>query len=124
MPSHGALDVVSQKLAAMLCDKCGQLQANQRNLLVVAAATPGYSLERIAATLRFLKQRADAKDEVFFVQRGVASAKLFLNQIDALSALLVVTVEHATLWPNPNARRPLSPAFATLLADWRLGCHA
>jgi hypothetical protein len=119
VPSPPGGDEVSQKLAAVLCDKCGQLQANQINLLVVAAVAPGYSVSRIAATLRFLKQRADAKDEVFFVQRGVASAKLFLNQIDALSAVLVCTSEQATLWANPNARRPLPAAFDSLLAGWR-----
>jgi hypothetical protein len=119
-PNLSSSDEPSQKLAAMLCDKCGQFQANQINLLVVAARSPGYSAARVAATLRFLKQRADAKDEAYFVQRGVASAKLYLHQIDGLSALLFCTPEQGMLWLSPSSRRPLPAPFAASLDDWRV----
>jgi hypothetical protein len=121
------------KLVNTLCAKLEQLPPSMINVLVLAAGPElakdapysgddpstgsGQALAsglRSAVTL--LQERAERKDDEFFIRRGFLGARDFLRHYSRLSAIRLITPDAPpVLWLQPQARHPLPPDLATLL---------
>jgi hypothetical protein len=70
----------------------------------------------IAASVRLVRARADAKDEPFFTARGFAGSRAFYGRFLRLGAVLVwcadASDERVTLWRNGSARIAVPDAVA------------
>ena len=95
---------VANKLMESLCDKVGQMIANDLNLLVIyAPGTQHDDLVEAATTLRGLAER---KEEEFFVRRRFKDAREFIRQYQNLSAV-ALKASATCVWDNPLAKKPL-----------------
>jgi hypothetical protein len=108
-----------RKLGDVICEKLRQIPAGAVNMLLVGvdAGDPD-----CAATVKRLIQRAEAKEDGFFVERGFRDARDFLRALPRLSGVLVranwldATTATTVLWLNPLARHPLAVDVRKLIA--------
>jgi hypothetical protein len=106
----------SSKLANTLCAKLAQFPPSMVNVLVVVVDDAPYSADDLARGLRLLQERAERKDDEFFVRRGLLGARDFLRHYSRLSAIrLVVPDAPPLLRLQPQARHPLPADLATIL---------
>lgn len=109
------------KILNTISAKLGQMPPSISNVLAVVADSPAYTADTVAAATRLLGDRATHKDDAFFLHRGFTGARDFQRHYARLSAILFRALDpaapppSATLWPNPQARHPLSPDIATIL---------
>lgn len=108
----------NDKLAAVLCDKVGQMPPSIVNLLwlvVEGELAEGDIIQTTAA----LRQRAESKDEEFFTQRGFKNSAHFLKQCSQLSGVVLQQTDKVEVWLNPSARHKTPPEIVTAIG--RLG---
>lgn len=106
------------KLSAVLCDKIGQMPPSSINFLWLAV--DGDPVEAaLAAATTSLRERAERKDEEFFMRRGFVNAAAFLKQYGRLSGVIVWQPGAHSPWLNPLARHKPAPELVTALR--RLG---
>jgi len=108
------------KLANALCAKLAQLPPSMVNILVLAAddAPSGEdALERgLGGAVALLQERAERKDDDFFIRRGFLGARDFLKHYSRLSAIRLTAPDAPpVLRLQPQARHPLPPDLVTLL---------
>ena len=104
------------KLANTLCAKLEQLPPSMINILVLAADDAPYSGDDLARGLRLPQERAERKDDEFFIRRGFLGSRDFLKHYSRLSAIRLVAPDAPpVLRLQPQARHPLPPDLATLL---------
>jgi hypothetical protein len=106
-------------IAATVLVKLRQLPPSVANVLVVAG--DGDQPVDIGGAVRRLRGRADAKDEVFFVERGFDGTRQFYDRFLRLGAVAVwrepASAGRVTSWRNASARVPVPErAFAAILA--------
>jgi hypothetical protein len=102
------------KLTTVLCDKIGQMPPSTINLLWLVAERDITETE-LKSALTGLLQRAQAKDEAFFVRHGYKNAAEFHRQYRQLSGVILRQADAAALWLNANARHPVVPELANAL---------
>ncbi len=95
-----------------LLAKLRQLSVGIANVVVVAVDAERVDDVDVAATVRSLRARADAKDDAWFVFHGLDGAKSFYERFLRLGGLIVWSErapadERAALWLNPSARTAL-----------------
>ena len=112
----------SERLAAVLCGKLGQLTTGAANLLVLVSDDGWFDDTLIQATIQSLRQRADAKDDAYFAFRGLAGARLFHQTLPRLSGIVTVApaVSSDALVLYPHARHPLPEDLARVVRNWKL----
>lgn len=113
----------TNRLAALLCGKLGQLAPAAANLLVVISDVGPVTAADLAALLAGLRRRADARDDAFFAFRGLDGARAFLQTVPRLSAALVTapSIASDTFLPHTQARHALPADLARSAAAWALG---
>jgi hypothetical protein len=111
----------ARKLGDVLAEKLRQMPAGAVNVLLVGVDGGAAGDLDCAATTRHLVQRAEAKEDAFFAQRGFRDARDFLRALQRLSAVVVragwddpVTTT-ASLWHNPLAKHPLPDDIRKLI---------
>lgn len=110
------------RLIRAVFDKLGQMPPAMMNLLVVGAEGPSSAADTLAPAMRWLQDRAAARDETLFVQRGFAGTRDFLRHYQRLSGALWFAGEldaPPSLWRNPQARHPLPAELARALTSAR-----
>jgi len=97
------------RLANVMTGKLRQLPAEVPNALVITTRGLPLGEESLAEATRLLKAHSDAKDDTFFVRRGLKDARDFYAQYLHLSGIFVVDETSASIfWSNREARHPLS----------------
>jgi hypothetical protein len=96
-------------LGASLLAKLRQLPPSAPNAILFAINGDTAEALDIDAATRALRSRADAKDEAFFIARGIDGTRAFYERYLRLSAVFVATEgasgdARATLWFNRSAR--------------------
>ena len=104
--------------------KLRQLPPSAPNALLVAIEGESAGALDVTAATRALRARADAKDEAFFVTRGLEGTRYFYERYLRLGAVLVwceaaAGDARAALWTNRSARIPL-PGRAARACVFRL----
>jgi hypothetical protein len=94
-----------------LLAKLHQLATGESNVLLVALVGDRADAFDVAAAVRGLRARADAKDEAFLARRGFESSRAFYDRFLRLGAVIGwcdagVGEARAAIWTNPSARRP------------------
>ena len=112
--STGSDGARADKLTAVLCDKLGQMPAGIANLLWWCAAGD-VTEDDVTDAIADLRQRAEHKDEDYFIRRGFAGAAAFMQQYHRLSGIMLHQGSATTLWLNPIARHQIPPAIANAL---------
>jgi hypothetical protein len=112
--------VGASKLGEVICEKLRQAPPSVINVVLVGVdAGASVELDPVA-TMKRLVQRAEAKQDDFFAQRGWRDARDFLRALPRLSGVLLLakwdeaTAASSSLWLSPQARHPL-PADAQKL---------
>jgi hypothetical protein len=111
------------RLGEVICEKLRQMPPGAINVLLVGVDA-GASVELDpAATMKRFIQRAEAKQDDFFIQRGFRDARDFLRALQRLSGVLLRAnwddaSASSVLWLSPQARHPL-PADVRKLLRWR-----
>lgn len=109
------------KLDEVVREKLRQMPPSAINILLVgadASATPDLDA---AAAMKRLIQRAEARQDEYFIERGYHDARDFLRAHLRLSGLLLRPSwrdefpPSPTLWLNPQARHPLPADIQKLL---------
>ncbi len=108
------------KLANALCAKLVQLPPSMINILVLVADDAPYNREDLESALRsaviLLQERAEHKDDEFFIRRGFLGVRDFHKHYGRLSAIrLTMPGAPPVLRLQPQARHPLPPDLAILL---------
>jgi hypothetical protein len=112
--------IADGKLSEGICGKLRQMPPSAVNVLLIGADTSVSSHLDCGATVKRLIQRAEARQDDFFAQRGFRDARDFLRALQRLSGLLLranwydPSSASVALWLNPQARHPL-PAEARKL---------
>jgi hypothetical protein len=107
--------------------KLHQLPPGVPNVLVVGIDGPRASALDVAASVRQVRARADARDEAFLAARGFADGRAFYERFLRLGAVIVfaeeaVDGERATEWRNGSARIAVpAPVLGACLAGLRAG---
>lgn len=91
------------KLAAVLCDKVKQLPPSSVNLLWLVSEGPTTEVQ-IAEAAAKLRQRANAKEDAYFVRQDFKDASDYSKQQGRLSGVVLSGAGQAALWLNPMAR--------------------
>ena len=113
--------VRAAKFDAVICEKLRQMPSGAVNVLLVGADASAASELDTATTMKRLVQRAEAKQDDFFIERGFRDARDFLHAFQRLSGQVVranwydTHASTSALWLNPQARRPLPPDAQALL---------
>lgn len=113
--------VPAAKLGDGICGKLHQMPPSAVNVLLVGVDSGPSSDLDAATTIKYLIQRAEAKHDDFFTQRGFHDARDFLRAFQRLSGLLLraswydAPASSAALWLNPRARHPLPDDVRKLL---------
>lgn len=105
---EGNASATANKLAAVLCDKVGQMPPSIINLLWLESGGD-ITIEDLARTAAALRQRAESKDEAFFRRCDCKDAAHFLKQYGQLSAIVLHRAGGCTVWLNPLARHRAPP---------------
>lgn len=104
------------KLGYILCAKLGQFPPGMINILVLAAEDTPYGGEDLAGALRLLQDRAEHRDDPFFIRRGFLGYRDFLKQYSRLSGVRLLGPDAPPVFRlYPQARHPLPPDLATIL---------
>lgn len=104
----------NNKLAAVLCDKVGQMPSSIVNLLWLVIEG-NLDEADIVQTTAALRQRAESKDEEFFARRGFKNSTHFLKQHGQLSGIIMQQGPQVSVWLNPLARHKTPPEIVTAL---------
>ena len=108
---RGETAVDAGRLTSVIAAKVRQLPAEVANALVIVTAAVPAAEDEVTAAMRLLKTRTNARDDAFFVARGLASARDFYARYLRLSGVLVFQTGGApvriTYVPSRDARRPL-----------------
>jgi hypothetical protein len=99
-------------IGAPILAKLRQLPPSRPNVLLIAVDGDDAGAIDVAATVRALRGRADARDDPFFATRGIAGSRGFYDRFRRLSAVIVwceaaAGDARAAAWHNPSARIPL-----------------
>jgi hypothetical protein len=111
----------ARKLGDVICEKLRQMPAGAVSVLLVGVDGGVAGDLDGAATVKQLVKRAEAKEDVFFSERGFRDARDFLRALQRLSAVLVragwedAATATASLWQNPVAKHPLPADVRKLL---------
>lgn len=114
------------KLADVICEKLRQMPPAAINVLVVGVdecAGADLDLLDLTGAMKRLIQRAEAKQEGYFAERGFHDARDFLRDLLRVSGVMLrvnwsdPASTTAVLWSNPQARHPL-PADVQKLLRW------
>ncbi|UYN89610.1 MAG: hypothetical protein KIT08_11005 [Anaerolineales bacterium] len=109
-----------QKLAAIVCEKVGQLPPSSINLVWLAAADALGEAE-LAATHVQLRQAAESKEDGYFQNRGFASAAEFVKRYPRLSGIVLYQSGVQALWLNPIARHAVPRDLQSALRQLQSG---
>ncbi len=104
------------KIVNAVCDKLPQLPPSAVNILLLAADGEAFTQHEVAAAIKLLKDRAERKDDLFFVRRGLDGAGDFLKHYRRLSGILFRGAGQPSLWTNPEAKHPLPAPVGLILA--------
>ncbi|MBZ0295352.1 MAG: hypothetical protein K8L99_22525 [Anaerolineae bacterium] len=102
------------KLMAVLCDKVGQMPPSIVNLLWLAAEQK-IDEGDLTGAAAILRQLAERKAEVFFLQRGFKNAADFLKQFRQLSGVILHQPGENVIWLNSLARHKTPPEIVTAI---------
>jgi hypothetical protein len=104
-------------LAGPLLTKLHQLPPSHPNLVVLSLGGASAAAD-VAATVRDLRARADARDDPYFAARGFEGARGFYQRHLRLGGVIGWREgQDATLWVNRSARIPLpEPATRAVVA--------
>lgn len=105
------------RLAAVLCDKVGQMPPSIVNLLWLDDEGE-LEIAGVEETAAALRRAAERKDEAAFTRRGFESAADFLRQFARLGGVALPRPGEVDLWLNPTARH--KPPAAVVNAVRRL----
>jgi hypothetical protein len=110
----------SGKLGDVACEKLRQMPPGAANVLLVGVDAGASGELDPGETMKRLIQRAEAKRDDFFAQRGFRDARDFLRDMLRLSAVALRSgwddpAGSTFLWLNPQARHPLPPDAQKLL---------
>ncbi|HEX9036581.1 MAG TPA: hypothetical protein VF808_06270 [Ktedonobacterales bacterium] len=115
--------VAPGKASEVICEKLRQAPPGAVNVLLLGVdASPATASLDAAATVKRLVQRADAKQDDYFSERGYRDARDFLRALQRLSGVLARPGWNASapgrpvLWLNPQAKHPVSAEIQKLLA--------
>jgi hypothetical protein len=114
---------------APLLAKLRQLPPSAPNVVLVAIEGETAEALDVAALIRALRSRADAKDEAFFAARGFEGTRGFYERFLRLSAVLVWSEAAAAgkrvgLWTNRSARITLPERAARACVECLGGRNA
>jgi hypothetical protein len=110
-----------EKLIGLVCYKLGQMMSESLNVLVVAPESGSLPIEEVTRAMKRLKERMEQRESDFPARFGFADPAGFFKQFQWLSGIVVWKSqeqemgEGKSLWANPQARRPLPAAMASLL---------
>lgn len=121
-PACGEAHNPTDRLAALVCGKLGQLVAAAANLLVVVSDAGPYTADDVAAALQGLRRRAEAKDDAYFAFRGLAGARAAHQLLPRLSGVLVAVPATATdaLFVPAQARHQVPSDLARVVSHANL----
>ncbi len=102
------------RLAAIICEKVGQLPPSAINLLWLAA-TASHSEAHLQAAASELHTAATGKEDAYFRKRGSASAAEFSKRYPRLSGILLYRPDGLVIWLNPQARHAAPRDLVTTL---------
>ena len=108
------------RLIRAVSDKLGQLPTAMINVLFLGAESPSPAGDVLAPAMRSLQERAAAKDEMFFEQRGFTGTRDFQRHYQRLSGAVWLagnTGGPPSLWRNPQARHLLPADLARALSQ-------
>ena len=112
--------IESGRFIRAVCDKLGQLQPAMINVLVLGADGPSSEPDPVGAAMAWLQDRAAAKADTLFVERGFGGTRDFLRHYQRLSGALWLSGEQdgpANLWRSGQARHPVPPDLARALIN-------
>jgi hypothetical protein len=100
------------RVTGQLLTKLHQLPPSVSNAVLIAAERDDLGAVDLAAIVRRIRARADAKDDAFFTGRGLDNAKRFYQRFLRLGGVFVFSEaasgdSRAALWTNPSAGIPL-----------------
>ena len=103
----------SRTQGAPILGKLRQLPPSIANVLLIAMEHDARDLYDVAAVVRALRARSEARDESLFTAHGLAGSRAFQERLRRLSAVILwsegaAAAARATLWSNPSARIALS----------------
>lgn len=109
-------------LGRLLVAKLRQLPPSIPNALLVAIEGDRADAVDVAATVRALRARVDARDETWLGDRGFDGARAFYDRFLRLGGLIVsceaaAEDDRATIWTNGSARIPLPERAARACLD-------
>jgi hypothetical protein len=112
----------SAALARPLLAKLRQLPPSVPNALAVAIEHRDVGALDVAAAVRGIRERADRKDEAFFVDRGFPGSRGFYDRFLRLGAVFLWSEAadgegRASLWTNGSARIAVPPRAARACLD-------
>jgi hypothetical protein len=113
--------VPAGKFGDGICGKLRQMPPNAINVLLVGVDASAPRDLDSSATVKRLIQRAESKQDDFFIQRGFRDARDFLRAFQRLSGLLLranwydAPATSPDLWLNPQAKHPLPSDVQKLL---------
>ncbi|HMO59292.1 MAG TPA: hypothetical protein PKC19_18195 [Roseiflexaceae bacterium] len=120
-PAQSADRSATERLAAVVCGKLGQLAAGAANLLVLVSDAGMFDIAAIEGMLLALRRHAAAGDDAYFAFRGLAGSRAFHQAIVRLSGLLVVVPTATDPLSQPyQARHALPADLARMIGNWHL----
>jgi hypothetical protein len=117
----------SRTQGAPILAKLRQLPPSIANVLLIAMEHDPADPYDVAAVVRALRARSEARDEALFAAHGLAGSRAVQDRLRRLSAVILwsegaAVAERAILWSNPSARIALSEQAArACVASLRAG---
>jgi hypothetical protein len=110
---RGGGDGDATRYGTPLLAKLRQLPPGVPNAVLLAVAGEMPDAEAVAAAVRAIRARADAKDEAFFAARGLEGTRTFYDRFLRLGAVIVWNEAAAgasgvATWTNGSARTPIA----------------
>lgn len=102
------------RLAAVLCDKVGQMPPGIVNLLWLLPEGE-LTADDVARAAVALQRLAERKEEAYFARWGFDSAADFLRQYARLSGVALRLPGEIAVWLNPIARHNAPPAVVSAM---------
>jgi hypothetical protein len=109
------------KLVGIVCHKLGQMVPDSLNVLIVTPENGSLAAEDVNRAMKRLKERMEKREVDLLSRFGFAEPSDFLKQFQWLSGIVVWKGQHhetgkgKSVWANPQAKRPLPAAIASLL---------
>ena len=108
------------RLTGLVCQKLGQMIPETPNVLVLAADAGALTIDHVTETMRRLKVRMEGREAELLKRFGFDGPAGFFKQFQWLSGIVVWRGEAESgagksVWLNRQARRPLTPAFISIL---------